>query len=162
MAVQKYDVLVVAGGIAGLMTTRKLAQLGMRVMLIEVGEPLCGGPSTRNEGWLHRGSYHSGSISDRQTAVQVAQRCIYGHDQIRTFAPEAVEDVNARPYALVKSDCLAEELVSRYEEAGVTFRPVSSKQVCARFPDADLAGVKAAFEVNDVSINTRMLYHKLY
>ncbi|AKF87371.1 Glycine/D-amino acid oxidase [Myxococcus fulvus] len=158
---QRYDVVLVGGGVTGLMASHKLARLGLRLLLLEKQPTLASGPSTRNEGWLHRGSYHAGSVKDRQAAVQVARRCIYGHEQIRAFAPEAVEDADRPPMVLVRDADRLEELVSRWDEAGVFYRPLTKAQASARFPSADLTRASEAFEVADVSINTRMLYRKL-
>lgn len=71
------DVAIVGAGVAGLMLTKKLSDLGFKVALIEKSSCVADGPSTRNEGWLHRGTYHAASIQDRSSAVQVARRCIY-------------------------------------------------------------------------------------
>jgi L-2-hydroxyglutarate oxidase LhgO len=62
MTIRKFDVVVVGAGAAGLMTAQKLSQLGMSVALIEQKPTVASGPSTRNEGWLHRGTYHAASI----------------------------------------------------------------------------------------------------
>jgi glycine/D-amino acid oxidase-like deaminating enzyme len=160
--VRRYDVVLVGGGITGLMVSHKLSRLGLRLLLLEKQPTLASGPSTRNEGWLHRGSYHAGSIRDRETALQVPRRCIYGHEQIRAFAPEAVEDADRTPLVLVRDADRVQELVSRWSEAGVWFRPRTRAAAAASFPTADLSRVAEVFEVADVSINTRMLYRKLY
>ncbi|MGE6758360.1 FAD-binding oxidoreductase [Corallococcus sp. AB049A] len=159
--VRRYDVVLVGGGITGLMVSHKLSRLGLRLLLLEKQPTLASGPSTRNEGWLHRGSYHAGSIRDRESAVQVARRCIYGHEQIRAFAPEAVEDADRTPLVLVRDADRVQELVSRWDEAGVWYRPRTRAAASASFPSADLSRAAAVFEVADVSLNTRMLYRKL-
>lgn len=44
------EIAVIGGGAAGLMTTKKLAELGYDVALIEKASTFASGPSTRNEG----------------------------------------------------------------------------------------------------------------
>lgn len=155
------DVLLVGGGITGLMAAQKLSDLGLRVALIEKQATLASGPSTRNEGWLHRGTYHASSIRDRTAAIQVARRCIYGHKQLRRFAPEAIEDADVLPLALVRDKDRLTEVISRWEEASVRYRPVSRAEAERIVPDASFKKIPGIFQVADVSLNTRILYRKL-
>lgn len=155
------DVIVIGGGVAGLMTAHKLTKIGLSVAVVERDQLLASGPSTRNEGWLHRGTYHAASIASRETAVEVARRCIYGHEQLMRFCPEAIEDVDKNPVAMLKNGDRAEEVVSRWQAAGVRYREIGRREAEIRCPDADFSKPAALFEVNDVSINTRLLYRKL-
>lgn len=157
----KYDVALIGGGITGLMAAQKISALGLRVALIEKHQALASGPSTRNEGWLHRGTYHSSSIRDRATAIQVARRCIYGHEQLKHFAPEAIENPDVLPLALVQLQDKLPEVISRWEEANVRFRQLSTSEGRALVPNASLEKCAGIFQVDDVSINTRILYKKL-
>lgn len=158
---QTFDVTVVGAGVAGLMLTKKLSELGLATALIEKQPKFAGGSSTRNEGWLHRGTYHATSIKDRANAIQVARRCIYGHEQIKRFAPEAVEDVDLPSYALVRNPDSVAEVVSRWDEADVLYKSILLKQLAELEPNVKIDGVAEAFQVNDVGINTRLLYRKL-
>jgi len=158
----KYDIALIGGGITGLMAAQKLCDLGMRVALIEQHNTLASGPSTRNEGWLHRGTYHAASIKDRRTAIQVARRCIYGHKQLRRFAPEAIEDDGVAPYAMIRDKNRIDEVTSRWDEAEVRYKPVTINAIKNLAPGTDLDRAAAIFEVGDVSLNTRLLYRKLY
>lgn len=160
--VETYDVVLIGGGVTGLMAAQKLSDLGMSVAVVEKQQVLASGPSTRNEGWLHRGTYHAASIKDRSSAVQVARRCIYGHEQFKRFAPEAIEGSDVRPFALVRNGSSVDEVLSRWEEADVQYRPVSHAQAKSVLPDTRLDDAAAIFEVADVSINTRLLYRKLF
>lgn len=159
---EKVDVLIIGGGITGLMSANKLSGLGLRVALVEKEATLASGPSTRNEGWLHRGTYHASSIRDRNTAIQVARRCIYGHKQLRHFAPEAVENDGEMPIALVRDGQRTAEIVSRWDESGVRYEPITHQRAKSVFPDAVFDRAAEIFQVNDVSINTRVLYRKLF
>ena len=143
------------------MLTRKLSHLGMDVALIEKGDKLASGPSTRNEGWLHRGTYHAVSIKDRDSAMQVAQRCIYGHEQIRKYAPEAIEESDVASYALVGQEKDVDDVVSRWDEAGVEYTPVTKKELARKAPEVQVGNIQEAFKVGDVAVNTRLLYRKL-
>ncbi len=158
---QSFDVTVVGAGVAGLMLTKKLSELGLSTALVEKQSKLAGGPSTRNEGWLHRGTYHATSIKDRSNAIQVARRCIYGHEQIKKFAPEAVEDVDLPSFALVRNLDKVNEVVSRWDEANVLYKSVLLKHLSNLEPNVRTEEVAEAFQVNDVGINTRLLYRKL-
>lgn len=156
-----FDVIIIGGGAAGLMSAYKLTNIGLSVALVEKMPTLASGPSTRNEGWLHRGTYHAGSIADRDNALQVASRCIYGHEQLIGFCPEAIEDRNVRPLAMLKDGNKIDELRSRWDEAGVIYRQITRSTAEKRCPNADFSRPEGIFEVNDVSINTRLLYRKL-
>ncbi|HMK78386.1 MAG TPA: FAD-dependent oxidoreductase [Xanthobacteraceae bacterium] len=159
--VRRYEVVIVGGGITGLLCAHKLSSIGLRTALIEREPQLATGPSTRNEGWLHRGTYHAVSIKDRTIAVQVARRCIYGHEQIRHFAPEAIETIDSSAFALVREADRVDEVVSRWDEAGVAFKPIGALQARQFLDGIDLDRAAAIFEVADVSINTRLVYRKL-
>lgn len=158
---KKYDVILIGGGIAGLMSAHKLCEIGLSVALVENKNVFASGPSTRNEGWLHRGTYHATSIINREEAIQVARRCIYGHEYIRRFAPEAIEDADKRPLALIKDVSRIDEIMSRWAEAGVTYGHLTKSQAQNRIPDANFKDAAGIFEVDDVSLNTRLLYRKL-
>ncbi len=155
------DIIIIGGGVAGLMAAYKLSKIGLSVAVVEHHQFLASGPSTRNEGWLHRGTYHAASIASRETAVEVAKRCIYGHEQLKSFCPEAIEDMDKSPIAMLKDGDRAEEVKSRWKEAKVSFREISRREAKVSCPEADLSRPAALFEVNDVSINTRLLYRKL-
>jgi len=155
------DVVIIGGGAAGLMTAYKLTTIGLSVALIEKTPVLASGPSTRNEGWLHRGTYHACSIVDRENAQQVAARCIYGHEQLLRFCPEAIELQEQRPIAMLRDGNRIEEVVSRWDDAGVLHRQITNNEAGKLAPDADFTRPAALFEVRDVSINTRLLYRKL-
>lgn len=158
---KNYDVVVCGGGVTGLMIASKLSNLGVKCALIERGQFLADGPSTRNEGWLHRGTYHAYSIKDRTRAIRVAKRCIYGHEQIRRFAPEAIEDIESNSYAIATNITNTEEMISRWRDADVQFREVQVQSLAGTNPNLKLENFVSAFLVGDVAINTRILYRKL-
>jgi glycine/D-amino acid oxidase-like deaminating enzyme len=103
--------------------------------------------------------YHAVSIKDRTQAIQVARRCIYGHEEIRRFAPEAVE-LDGPGYVLVKDPSKVVEAMSRWKEAGVRCRRVSRHAFRRIEPRVNTADVAAVFAAGDVSINSRMVYAK--
>jgi glycerol-3-phosphate dehydrogenase len=157
----KVDVCLFGAGITGLLCAKRLTDLGLRVALVEKNETLANSPSTRNEGWLHRGTYHATSIRDRSSAVQVAKRCIYGHEQIKKYAPEAIEDSDLAAYALIKNSDIISEITSRWNEAEVKYRSVDLAQIAKSSPEVNLDDVSVGFQVYDLAINTRILYSKL-
>lgn len=153
------DVVVCGGGAAGLFVAKILCEYGLTVLLIEREVWIASAASIKNEGFLHSGAFHSAVISDREEAIAVALRSRYGHEAIRFYAPESIEDVDSRTYALIP-DGWVKEVLSRWKEADVRYRRVS------RVPDMDglnrsLLKTRRLFEVCDLSIDTRKLYRKL-
>jgi glycerol-3-phosphate dehydrogenase len=155
------DMAIVGGGIAGLMVGKKLVDLGFDVTLIEKGKTLADGQTTKNEGWLHRGTVHSVVTSDRQKAMQITERIIYGHDYIRSYAPEAIEEPLLPLFALIQNPMIVDEAMSRWNEAGVQYEPVTHQQFSSIVPQADSSRLAEIFKVDDVVINSRMLLQKL-
>jgi len=144
------------------MLAHKLCDIGVQVALVEKYPTLASGPSTRNEGWLHRGTYHAASIKNRHAAIQIAKRCIYGHEQLRRFCPEAIEDKDAKPLAIIGRYDQIDEITSRWREADVQFRPITHGEANKIISTASFDKAAAVFEANDVSLNTRLLYRKLF
>ena len=161
MTYLEVDVVVIGAGVAGLMLTKKLADLGISLALIERNEKSAMGPSTKNEGWLHRGTYHANSIKDRQMAIQVSRRCIYGYEQVVRYAPEAVEDINIPSFAVLKNEELYDDVISRWKEADVSFVEMNKNSVEHILPEINAENVSSIFRVKDLGINTRILYSKL-
>jgi glycerol-3-phosphate dehydrogenase len=157
----RLDVCIFGGGIAGLFLAERLISLGYKVAVIEKDRRLASGASSRNEGWLHHGTYHCGSIQDPALAVQVARRCIYGYESIRIYAPESIENPDLPSYALVKDENIIHRLLNCWDEAKVPYREVSKIHVANFIPKVEVNSFSKAFQVKDVSINTRILYKKL-
>ena len=65
--------LIVGAGISGLMIAYRLAQYGIRPIVVESAEFVATGATTRNQGWLHAGTFHAQSISDPTLAAQVSR-----------------------------------------------------------------------------------------
>ena len=55
-----FDVAITGAGVTGVLLAMKLAALGLAVILVELQDKIAGGPSTRNEGWLHNGTLPRG------------------------------------------------------------------------------------------------------
>ncbi len=161
MPTHKTDVTILGAGVLGLFLAKKLSNLGVSAYLLEKNQTLASGPSTKNEGWLHNGTYHATSIPATEEAIRVAQRCMYGHQQIREFCPESIENPDKHSYALLQSPERTEDIITRWNEAGVPYKPVSKTFLTSRVPQINLESFCEAFEVNDVGINTRILYAKL-
>lgn len=151
------DITVVGGGIAGLWTAKELIERGYSVNLVEKAGRLATGATTRNEGWLHAGTYHSLAIYDDVDAEAVTARTIYGHDSIVEFAPECIDHEDT--YAFIKDEGLARRALYKWQQLGVPFREVSQR----RFADDGIAmdRVSAAFAVKDKSVNSVELCRKL-
>lgn len=155
------EIAVIGGGAGGLMTTKKLAELGYDVTLIDKAPTFGSGPSTRNEGWLHRGTVHSGVIKERDRAIKIARRVMYGYEQIMSFAPEAVEDLTSITYALFKDAELADATEERWKEVDVWFRTMQLQAFFRENPEINPNIVARAYKTKDKSLNFRLLYQKL-
>jgi glycine/D-amino acid oxidase-like deaminating enzyme len=132
-----------------------LADLGYTVVVIEERPFLGGGTSTKNEGWLHAGTFHATSIANPNEAAEVARRCIYGFERISRYSPEVL-DSRGVGFAIVPED-LYEHALSRWEMCGVQFTPATPTQVESLKTSVRLASGESVFVVRDVGINTRML-----
>jgi len=150
--------VVNGGGTLGLWLAVKALDAGLSVCLIERRLRLAGGPSTRNEGWGHAGTYHAAAILDPARAYQVAMQTRDGLRQIVSFAPEAVEEDANRSFAVLK-EAEATATLQRWSDLCVPHRPVTRADFDRLEPnihlDRDVAGV---YEVEDRSINTRIVY----
>jgi len=149
------DVVVVGAGFAGLMCADRLSRLGYRVVIIEKAAAAIAGTSSRNEGWLHAGTYHALSVRDRQEAISVARRCRFGWEEIQRRFPECVEQDEGKAVAVVP-EAMTMEALSRWEEAQVGHLPLTNAQR-GQLDDVHVGGDELAFAVDDLGINTRML-----
>ncbi|WML84585.1 FAD-dependent oxidoreductase [Streptomyces sp. VNUA74] len=148
-------------GICGLFTAYKLARLGFDVVIIEAASRVGSGSSSRNEGWLHSGTYHASSVTDRATALRVARNCAAGHEQIRRLFPESLEPMSNGSVALVRDPARAEESESRWSESAVQFSTLTPRDTRARLPEVELSEVHRSYLVADAGINTRILHRVL-
>lgn len=153
------DVVVCGGGATGLFLAKVLCEYGLPIALIERDPKIAPAASIRNEGWLHSGAFHAAAIENRDEAISVARRTRFGCDVIQRFAPEAIEDVDSRSYALIPNDRVS-DVLGRWNDAGVSYGSVERTQVLGPL-NRSLLKSRTLFEVKDVSINTRMLYAKL-
>ncbi|MFF9011055.1 NAD(P)/FAD-dependent oxidoreductase [Streptomyces goshikiensis] len=154
------DVAILGAGFAGLMCARKLTRLGYRVAVIEPLTEVLGGASSRNEGWLHAGTYHALSIGDRDQARQVAERCRYGWEQIRRDFPEALEPEGHAAIAIVSEDRVAES-ARRWDSAGVGYRPASARDLKVVVGDVAIGPNERPFLVDDLGLDVRVLAARL-
>ncbi|MFK4104536.1 NAD(P)/FAD-dependent oxidoreductase [Streptomyces sp. NPDC019531] len=155
------DVVIAGAGISGLLLGVKLARVGLRVVLVEQASKIGSGASSRNEGWLHSGSYHAAAISDFRTAVRVARKCLYGNSQIRQIAPESLYAADEPAVALVNDPHRSGEAEARWKEAGVPFRRADLAELRPNLASADLSRVHRAYYVEDIGFDARILYRRL-
>jgi glycine/D-amino acid oxidase-like deaminating enzyme len=150
------DVTVVGAGIAGLWCAKELADRGLKVAVVEKSATLANGATTKNEGWLHAGTYHSVAARDDEETKRMGSGALRGHDAIMRFAPEVVDC--AQTYALAATDEYAERAVARWRLADVAFKDVRIDELGESI---GRRGLRAAFAVADKSINTKLLCEKL-
>ena len=155
------EIAVIGGGAGGLMTTKKLAELGYDVALIDKAPTFGSGPSTRNEGWLHGGAVHSGVIKEPDRAMRIALKVMYGYEQIMRFAPEAVENLTSTTFALFKDGELADATEERWKEVDVWFQAMRLHAFFRENPEINPDIVVRAYRTKDRSLNFRLLYQKL-
>lgn len=151
------EVSVIGSGAAGLWAAKELVDSGYEVTVFEQANKLAPGASTRNEGWLHAGTYHAVGIVDRNDAEAVVERTIYGHRAVVEFAPETINE--SRSIAFTYDRELAHRALDRWSDFGVSFEPLSPTAL--RDEGIKTNDVVAAFEVGDKSVDTRALYQKL-
>lgn len=162
MKAKNVNVAVIGAGIMGLLLTRKLAAMGYTVTMIEKNVELAKSPSTRNEGWLHRGTYHSYGIENETQAIEVAQSCIYGYEQIKKNYPECMEEPFTNSVALIKSKENAEYATERWRKSGVAFTQLCEREVSKQLHDVNVPNGASCFNVMETAINTRILLHLLH
>ncbi len=154
-------ILIIGAGIAGLTIGRRLAMHGLQPTILESSGVIANGSTTRNEGWLHAGTYHSQSIADIDQAMRVAQRCIYGHDQYRQLCPEAIEDPLDSSIAITLMKNRIPAILERWKLANITYNEISLDELKRRSPQINTKNIEAAWNIRDVTINTRILCNRL-
>lgn len=152
------DVTIVGGGIAGLWSAKELIDSGLKVAVIEAADTLATGSTTRNEGWLHAGTYHAAAIEQETPALNVARKIRLGREAILRFAPEVVD--HDTTFALLGSDTITERAIRRWDEADIPYQ-LLKKTGFPNHDGIDLDVVEEIAEVEDKSINTRQLCAKL-
>lgn len=158
MTHQAFDVAIVGGGVTGLFLARRLLRRGFSVTLVEREPTLANSPSTRNEGWLHAGTYHAWAIDDQDAAIRVAKRCAYGHEQIvRDFSDAIVEGHLVPSLAVLSDPRRLDVLIERWRRAGVTYRAISLGEAEAAAPSFSFPRKAEVFEVRERAVNTRLL-----
>lgn len=157
----KKDVIIFGGGIAGLYSAYKLSELGYKVSVVQDDKALASGPSVRNGGLLHRGTFHSALVNDDGVALKIAERCIYGYEQIKAFAPEAIEIDGTPVFAIIKNDELAQRAVNRWNKGSILYKEVNYKTFEEYIPGIERKYAKYIFKTADLPINYRIIYQKL-
>src|SRR6185369_3567419 len=77
---------IIGAGIGGLWTAKELVDQGHDVTVVEQSATIADGQTTRNEGWLHYGTYHAAATEAPGEAARVAANTQYGHRRILEFA----------------------------------------------------------------------------
>ena len=135
---KKYHVIIAGAGAMGLWLAYCLSKIGYRVLVLESREVVASGPSIRNEGWLHAGSYHAVAILDAYLALIVATRTRRGHELTLKFCPEAVERWSGSTFALIRPETQG-LVTNRWRAAGVNHEPVPIRLARALLPGVKLS-----------------------
>ncbi|WP_395091439.1 FAD-dependent oxidoreductase [Armatimonas sp.] len=152
------DVVVLGGGCVGLFIAWRLLQRGYSVALIERNRELANSPSTRNEGWLHAGTYGAVAIDDAVAANIVAQRCQYGFNIIERHFPDAlVQEWLTPTLAVLTNTAMIDHVVDRWNFSGVQYREVSNAQAKKEAPEFLFPEKCLTFKVQERSMDTRYL-----
>jgi len=154
------DVAIIGAGIAGLWLARNLSHLGLSVLLVDREHEVGSGSTTRNEGWLHRGTYFLASIAETPLAMRVAEQVAYGYHAIWSLYPEVLDQL-PRSYAFTRSADLASKATCRWSNAGVPFEEVSRQSLIDLEPRLTPPSDAVVFGVEDASIDTSRLCARL-
>lgn len=157
---QSVDCVVLGAGIAGLLSAQRLASVGYKVLVVDPSDQVMSGASSRNEGWVHAGTYHALSIRDRSQALQVARRCLAGWRTYTTEFKGCLEPEERSAIAIVREN-VTEDALERWESAGVAYREAPAAMRSA-LEEVSLRNDERIFLVADRSINMAMLAAQLH
>ena len=148
---EKYDIVVIGGGITGISIVRDLALRGVtNVILLEKGA-LVSGTSGRNHGLLHSGARYV--VKDPISARECAQE----NKILRRIAPHVIEDLGGLFIALPQDPpSYADEFVNGCKNTGVEFEELSISEAMRLEPNLN-PKVLRAYRVNDASIDVFQL-----
>ncbi len=159
--VYRADVVVFGSGVMGLLLAKKLGDLGQNVVVVEKTPTVAHEASIKNHGWLHRGSAHAVSIRDPDQAKSVVKKLIYGHEYIRSYSPECVEDPFEPIFVLTLDPETASRAVETWKDLEVFNREISKEH----FSELD-SNIRRdldyfVFQTQDLRINNRILFQRL-
>ncbi len=119
MTAERFDVVIIGAGAAGLWTAKRLVAAGARVLVVHAPH-VDGYSSTRNQGWLH-----SGALYAVFRAPGVTRECIAGSRLILDFAERHDRTLiaDAEFCYVLGSPQQAEAAVAACREAGIDARP---------------------------------------
>lgn len=155
------DVVIVGGGVMGLLTAKKLTDLGQTVTLLEESSTIAHGASIKNHGWLHRGTAHAISIKDNEQAKYVVQKLIYGYEYLKSYAQECVEEPFSPVFSVTQDEKLASHAVATWDNLGVNYEKISREDFVKIDPFVNPNLPFHIFKSADLQINNRMLFQKL-
>lgn len=149
-------VLVVGNGVAGYFIALRLAERGIPTVLLDA--PQAGLAATlRNEGWLHRGTYHAVSQLTDVEAIKVARRTRQGSEAILSEFPEAVERTADFSIAIIHEALDLTHVRDRWSLAGVRASEVDRSRAADFVSGLSLKSAQALFVVDDQPIHTGRL-----
>lgn len=152
---------IVGSGIMGLLMAKKLIDLGQTVVLLDSNPTVAYGASIKNHGWLHRGSAHSVSVKDPEEAKKVVSKLIYGHEYLRSYALECVEEPFEPIFTMTQDDGTAQRAVSSWSNLGVFYEEIPRSKFLEMDPQIRGDLPFYVFKTADLKINNRMLFSKL-
>lgn len=155
------DVVIVGSGVLGLLLAKKLGDLGQSVILLESAPTLAKGASIKNHGWLHRGSAHAVSLADSEKAGEVIKKIIYGHEYIKSYAPEVIEDPFEPIFIVTGNPDTAEKATNAWKKYGVWYEQIPNDLFYREDPNLRKDLPLNIFQSADLRINNRMLFQKL-
>lgn len=157
----KTDTVIVGSGVMGLLLAKKLVDLGQTVVLLDENPKLSYGASVKNHGWLHSGTVHAVSIPDRDQAKKVVRKLMYGHEYIKSYAGESIEDPFDAVYITTGNDDLAEKAIEIWDETGVYYEEISKKNFLREDPYLNPDLSLHIFKSADLRLNNRIFFQKL-
>lgn len=149
-------VLVVGNGVAGYFIALRLAERGIPTVVLDA--PQTGLAATlRNEGWLHRGTYHAVSQATDVEAIKVARRTRQGSEAILSEFPEVVEQTAGFSLAIIHEALDLDLVQHRWELTGVRASAVDQSRAADFVPGLSLTSAQAVYVVDDQPIHTGRL-----
>ena len=142
----RYDVIIIGGGITGAGTARDCAMRGLKVLLVERSD-IATGATGRNHGLLHSGARYA--VTDRESAAE----CISENRILRRIAAHCVEDTQGFFITLPEDDLGYQAgFIEACRAAGIEAEAVDPREAILAEPSVN-PDIIGAVKVPDGSVD---------
>lgn len=147
---QKFDVIVIGGGITGAGITRDSAMRGFKTLLLEKGD-LGSGTSGKYHGLLHSGGRYV--VDDPDAAVE----CIQENTILKKIAAPSIEDTGGLFLSTHEDDPdYAEQFLKACTKTGIPVEEISVAKALEQEPLLS-SGIQGVFTVPDAACDSQKL-----